>query len=81
MGSDILLICSFAWIIIWSILGLKIGKDHLVWLDEMDKISKEGDLSKFWITFDGFKTHVAAHAHAICYSSLSFVLFLFFCVA
>ena len=74
MGSDILLICSFAWIIVWSILGLKIGKAHLIWLDEMDKISKEGDLSKFWITFDGFKKHVAAHAHAICYSSLAFIL-------
>lgn len=55
MGSDILLISSFAWIIVWSALGLKIGRDHLVWLDEMDKISKEGDLNKFWITFDGFK--------------------------
>ena len=74
MESDILLSGSLAWIIIWSILGLKIGKEHLVWLDKMEKISTEGDLGKFWSTFDGFKMHVAAHAHAICFSSIAFAL-------
>lgn len=43
-------------------------------LDTIGKISTEGDLGKFWSTFDGFKMHVAAHAHAICFSSIAFAL-------
>jgi hypothetical protein len=74
MESDILLTGSLTWIIVWSILGLKIGKEHLVWMDKMGEISKEGDLGKFWLTYDGFKGHVAAHAHAICFSSIAFAL-------
>jgi len=56
---------------------LKLRREHIVWLDKIDNISKKGDLNKFWNTFDSFKKHVAAHAHTICYSSLVFILGLY----
>ena len=74
MAAEILIGCSLVWLIIWSILGMKAGKEHIEWLGKIDTISKEGDLGKFWSTFDGLKIKTTAHAHANSFACVAFLI-------
>jgi len=74
MAGEILIACSFAWLIIWSVLGMKAGKEHPEWLEKMKSISKEGNLEQFWSTFDGFKIQTTAHAHTNVFACVAFLV-------
>ena len=74
MGSEILITSSLAWLIIWSIVGMKIGKDHPEWLEKVNKISQEGDLGKFWSTYDSFMIQKTGHAHANSFACVTFLI-------
>jgi len=74
MGGEILIGCSLAWLIIWSALGLKPGKEHAEWLEKMKGISQEGDLGKFWSTFDSYKIQTTGHAHANSFACVAFLV-------
>ncbi len=78
MASDILIIGSVAWIILWSIYGLKLGAEHLPWLAKMKGLSKGTDLAEFWDTFDGFKARKTAHAHTTSFAVIAFLVGLAF---
>ena len=73
MASEILITCSLAWLIIWSFLGLLAGKRHPQWIEQVKTVSQQGDLAKFWSTYDGFIIQKTGHAHA---NSLACVAFL-----
>ena len=74
MGAFILITCSLAWIIIWSFLGLIAGKIHPEWLKKIKTISQEGDLGKFWSTYDSFMVQKIGHAHANSFACVTFLI-------
>lgn len=74
MGSQILITGSLTWLIIWSFLGMLVGKKHPEWLEEMKVISQEGGLGKFWATFDGFMKQKIGHAHANALATVTLVI-------
>ena len=64
MGSEILITGSLAWLIIWSFFGMLAGKQHPEWLEKIKTIYQEGDLGKFWSTYDSYIIQKTGHAHA-----------------
>jgi hypothetical protein len=74
MASEILITCSLAWLIIWSFLGMLAGKRHPQWLQEVKTISQEGDLGKFWATYDDYIIQKTGHAHANSFASVAFLI-------
>ena len=74
MASDILITCSLGWIIIWSFLGMLAGKSHPEWLKKVQAASQEGDLAKFWSTFDSFIIQKTGHAHANSFACVAFLI-------
>jgi len=43
-------------------------------LKNMEEYAKEGNLAQLWSTFESQKVHSVAHAHAICYSCVAFLV-------
>lgn len=74
MGAEILIGCSLAWLIIWSVLGLISGHKHDEWIEKMKRISQEGDLGLFWSTFDGYRIQTNGHAHANSFACVAFLI-------
>jgi hypothetical protein len=74
MAGEILIICSLAWFIIWSFLGLLAGTRHPKWIEEVKATSQEGDLGKFWSTYDGFIIKKTGHAHANSFACSAFLI-------
>ncbi len=74
MGSEILITGSLAWLIIWSFLGMLAGKQHPEWLEKVKKISEEGNLGKFWLTYDSYMIQKTGHAHANSLASVAFLI-------
>ncbi|MBC8186243.1 hypothetical protein H8E88_34605 [candidate division KSB1 bacterium] len=74
MGAEILITGSLAWLIIWSFLGMLAGKQHPEWLEKVNKISEEGDLGKFWSTYDSFMIQKTGHAHANSFAVVTFLI-------
>lgn len=74
MAGEVLIGGSLAWIIIWSALGMIPGQKHMGWIEEMKTISQEGDLGKFWSSYDGFRKVIATHAHATNFACVSFLV-------
>jgi len=74
MAGEILIGCSLIWLIIWSALGLILGKKHLEWIEKMKSISQEGNLGLFWSTFDGYKIQTSGHSHATSFACVSFLV-------
>ena len=74
MGAEILIGCSLAWLIIWSAMGVLPGRKHREWVEQMKSISQEGDLGKFWSTFDGYKIKTIGHAHATSFACVAFLV-------
>jgi hypothetical protein len=74
MGVEILVAGSLAWIIIWSFLGMLAGKQHPDWLVKMKAISHEGDLGKFWSTYDSYIIQKTGHAHANSLACVALVI-------
>ncbi|MFQ5865319.1 MAG: hypothetical protein ACE5IW_08845 [bacterium] len=74
MAGEILIGGSLIWLIIWSALGLKAGKEHPEWLEKMKSTSQKGDLGQFWSTFDGYRIQVPAHAHANVFACITFLV-------
>ena len=74
MGSDVLITGSLAWLIIWSFVGMKAGKNHPEWLEKIKGISQEGNLGKFWSTYDGFMIQKTGHAHANSLACVTFII-------
>ena len=73
-GGEILIICSMAWIIIWSFIGMRNGSSHPKWLEKMGDLAKKGELHNFWSTYDGFMMKKTGHAHANCVACVSFLV-------
>ena len=74
MAAELLIGFSFVWLITWSIFGMKAGKTHPQWLENMKSASQKGNLEEFWTTYDGFKIQVPAHAHANGFASIIFLI-------
>ncbi len=74
MGGEILIGCSLAWLIIWSILGMISGFRHDGWIEKMKQVSQEGNLGLFWSTFDGYKIQTSGHAHATSFACVAFLV-------
>ena len=74
MGGEILIGCSLAWLIIWSILGAISGFRHDGWIEKMKQISQEGNLDLFWSTFDGYRIQTNGHAHANSFACVAFLI-------
>ena len=74
MGGEILIGCSLAWLIIWSVLGLISGHKHDKWIEKMKQISQEGNLGLFWSTFDGYRIQTNGHAHANSFACVAFLV-------
>ena len=74
MGGEILIVCSMAWLIIWSFLGMLAGKDHPQWIENVKAAAGKGDLSKFWSTYDGYIIRKTGHAHANCLACVAFLI-------
>jgi hypothetical protein len=63
-----------AWLIVWSFLGLLTGAKHPEWLKKVQEIAKEGDLAKFWSTYDSFIVQKTGHAHANSMACAAFLV-------
>ncbi len=74
MGGEILIGCSLAWLIIWSILGMISGFRHDGWIEKMKQVSQEGNLDLFWSTFDGYRIQTNGHAHANVFACVAFLV-------
>ena len=74
MAGLVLIACSLAWMIIWSALGMKVGKEHPEWVEKVKNFSQQGDLGQFWSTYDGYKILITAHAHANGMACVAFLI-------
>ena len=74
MGSEILVACSLGWIIVSGIFGFIDGVGHPKWVEDVVAASKEGDLEKHWSIYDSLKIKSIAHAHAMGFSCVAFLI-------
>ncbi len=74
MGGDIFITGSMLWFIVMGIFGFTFGIKHSRWEEETNAAAKEGDLAKFWESYDGMKIKSISHAHGMELSLVGFVL-------